>query len=193
MDLRLGQALPRRRGDDPRRLPARHQGEADRDRPRRADGADGVPPQPAERHLPRRLLQRHRQPVGLRRLQHQPRPHGQPRQLDPRRRHSAAGADQGARRGHRHRRRRLLRRRPLRAALRHPRSRRPRLALSAGRRIILLSAEDTTTQTTAPSPSSGTCSRAIRPRSKSNPPRTAAARRSPSTGTTPSGSPRTTR
>ena len=68
----------------------RRRGRADR-----AAGADGVPPQPADRALARGLLQRRRASGGLRGPHHQPRPHGQPRQLDRDGRHPAAGARSG--------------------------------------------------------------------------------------------------
>ena len=66
--LGLGPAVPRRGGDDPRRLPPRHQGAARAGEPHRAHGADGLPPLAAERPLPRRLLQRRRASGRLRAL-----------------------------------------------------------------------------------------------------------------------------
>ena len=93
--LGLGQAVPRGHGADPRRLPPRHQGAAGRRGPDGADRADGLPPLAAERALARGLLQRRRAPGGLRGLRDQPRPHGQPRQLDQARRHPAAGRASG--------------------------------------------------------------------------------------------------
>ena len=146
---------------DPRRLPPRHQGTAGRRGPDGADGADGLPPLAAERALARGLFQRRRASGGLRGIRDQPRPHGQPRQLDQGRRHPAAGRAPGDRRGSRHRGPRLLRPGPLRAAVRHPLGDRPRLAREplqpddAG-----LGRRHRRPQRPAAQPSSGACCRA---------------------------------
>ena len=63
----------------------------------------------------------------------------------------------------------------------------------AATRTMTVSAAETRDPNGRRSTSTGACSRATRRRSRSPPPRTAPARRSPSTGTTPSPSPRTTR
>ena len=113
---------------------------------------------------------------------------------DRRRRHPAAGAPRGARGGPRAAGRRLLRRRPLRAALRHPGRGRPGLALQGrppldpglGRRDPRPERPRPRLRLAAPAgrPGEGR-DRAARRRRRP--------RASPSTGTTPSRSPTTTR
>ena len=126
--LGLRPAVPRGGGDDPRRLPPRHQGEGDRGGADRPPRAVRVPPQPAQRALARGLLQRARAPVGVLGLRDRARAHGQPRQLDHARDHPADGASARARRGRTGRGRRLLRPGPVGAVLRHPLGDRPDLA-----------------------------------------------------------------
>ena len=192
------QPLPRRGGADPRRLPPRHQGDGSRsEHLAGADGADGVPPLAAERALARGLLQRRRPSGRLRGLRDQPRPHGaaSPTRSSPTpsRRRSRIRVHRG---GARHRGRRLLRRWASPSSSSTP----PPPSPASGARApdgaaMTVSAEETADPNgRAAQPSSGACCRATPSGCGSSPlERRRAAPGSPSTGTSPSRSPRTTR